>query len=84
MHSHIDSGGTVIGLAAKARELFGDEKETPREIKEIKRQVENAKYDLCGMARRNNMSLMLYGLDTAFDAVLDIIKCVGEDNNVTD
>lgn len=26
----------------------------------------------------------LYGLDTAFDAVLDIIKCVGEGNNVTD
>lgn len=33
---------------------------------------------------RNNMPLMLYGLDTAFDAVLDIIKCVGEGNNVTD
>nr|DAR22250.1 MAG TPA: hypothetical protein [Caudoviricetes sp.] len=71
-------------IATKARELFGDEKEMPREIKEIKRQVENAKHDLCGMASRNNMPLMLYGLDTAFDAVLDIIKCVGEGNNVTD
>ena len=71
-------------IAAKARELFEDEKETPREIKEIKRQVENAKHDLCGMARRSDMALMLYGLDTAFDAALDIIKCVGEGNNVTD
>lgn len=68
MHSHVDSGGQL---------LVRDEVIMSCEIKEIKRQIENAKHDLCDMARRKNMSLMLYGLDTAFEVALDIIMRVG-------